>query len=509
MVKLTTVIASVNNNPDYYMFIPKQILFWRHWGIEFLAVFVGENIPEILLPYKDNIILWNNNLELNTIYVAQNLRMYYTALIDLPDDNIVMITDMDMLPTNITYYTKDLETYDSNDFIYYRNIDGNQIYMCYNAAHPKVWGKLFNINNKNDIINKINDNYENNYDGIPGSNGWFIDQEIMYKTLINYEHLKILNRPLKRLEVWNYNQHTNTKNFIFNYDDVHFHRSYYKNESLILDAEKQLSSIKPPNYIQENKCVKIVVLIIASDFENHYIEMQAIWKKYMNIHPNIVCYFIKSDINIQDDIVIDENTIYVKNEESLIPGIYNKTIEAIKYCLKNIDYDYIYRTNLSSLIDMDQMYSFIITSSIKKNETNSHFSNGLVADKNNFDHDNRPKILSGRCNNKIEYGGIIGCHNNIEFASGSGFFISRDASLYLLENQPDIDEDLPDDVLIGYILSKKYNIHYINRNDITEENDNRLTYRNSIFHYRCKSNNSHSNTINIMNKIYNVIYRPL
>jgi hypothetical protein len=39
-----------------------------------------------------------------------------------------------------------------------------------------------------------------------------------------------------------------------------------------------------------------------------------------------------------------------------------------------------------------------ITPSIKKNETNSHFSNGLVADKNNFDDDNRPKILSGRCN---------------------------------------------------------------------------------------------------------------
>jgi len=39
-----------------------------------------------------------------------------------------------------------------------------------------------------------------------------------------------------------------------------------------------------------------------------------------------------------------------------------------------------------------------VTPSIKKNETNSHFSNGLVADKNNFDDDNRPKILSGRCN---------------------------------------------------------------------------------------------------------------
>ena len=39
-----------------------------------------------------------------------------------------------------------------------------------------------------------------------------------------------------------------------------------------------------------------------------------------------------------------------------------------------------------------------VTLSIKKNETNSHFSNGQVADKNNFDDDNSAKILSGRCN---------------------------------------------------------------------------------------------------------------
>ena len=43
-----------------------------------------------------------------------------------------------------------------------------------------------------------------------------------------------------------------------------------------------------------------------------------------------------------------------------------------------------------------------ITPSIKKNETNSHFSNGPVADKNNFDDDNRPKIISGRCNAHLE-----------------------------------------------------------------------------------------------------------
>ena len=48
--------------------------------------------------------------------------MYYASLLKLPDDEMVMITDMDMLPTNDTYYTSGLEEYKKEDFIYYRII---------------------------------------------------------------------------------------------------------------------------------------------------------------------------------------------------------------------------------------------------------------------------------------------------------------------------------------------------------------------------------------------------
>ena len=80
-MKLTTVIASVNNNPKYYMFIPKQILFWKKFNINFLAIFVGDSIPDELEEYKSYIILWKLNLDLNTAYVAQNLRMYLYLLL--------------------------------------------------------------------------------------------------------------------------------------------------------------------------------------------------------------------------------------------------------------------------------------------------------------------------------------------------------------------------------------------------------------------------------------------
>jgi hypothetical protein len=241
-MKLTTVLGSVNNNPDYYLFIPKQIIFWKKFGIKFIAIFVGEAIPNDIIHCSDNIILWNKNLDINTSFVAQNLRMYYTALLDLPKDELVMITDMDMLPMGPNYYSDGLQHFNTDDFIYYRHLDGNQIYMCYNAAHPSVWKNVFGINNEEDIKSKIYETFNKSYNGIPGSNGWFIDQELMYSKLINYPHLKILNRPIRRLEMSKYNEHLNNndKNFIKFYDDSHFHRSYKNNENKILDAEKQL-----------------------------------------------------------------------------------------------------------------------------------------------------------------------------------------------------------------------------------------------------------------------------
>lgn len=60
-----------------------------------------------MLKYKDNIVLWNRNQDVNSAFLGQNLRMFYPALLNLPDDEMVMMTDMDMLPTNFVYYKMD------------------------------------------------------------------------------------------------------------------------------------------------------------------------------------------------------------------------------------------------------------------------------------------------------------------------------------------------------------------------------------------------------------------
>jgi len=244
-MKLTTVLSAVNNNKKYYLFIPKQILFWKKFDVKFIAVYVGDFLPQELQPYHENIIMWSRNLDLNTSFVGQAIRIYYPALLKLPDDEMVMITDMDMLPMNDTYYKSGLENYTIDDFIYYRHISGTQIFICYNAAHPKTWAKIFDIYSEDDIEKELYDNYNKDYDGKPGSIGWSIDQTVLYNKVHNYPHLKVLDRPIKRLEMATYKNHLKKgdKNFIKRYDNAHFHRNYSKNKQLIHDAEKQLYAL--------------------------------------------------------------------------------------------------------------------------------------------------------------------------------------------------------------------------------------------------------------------------
>jgi hypothetical protein len=218
----------------------------------------------------------------------------------------------------------------------------------------------------------------------------------------------------------------------------------------------------------------IIILIIASDNSNEYIEMQNIWRKYMNTHENIKSFFIKNDPNINSNILLDEelNTIFVKDNENYAPGIFNKTIKSIRYCLNNFNFDYIYRTNLSSFLSLEKMYNFI-------------------------------------CNNHINYGGVIGFHNEHKFASGSGFFVSKEVCEFLINyNISDIDiYQYLDDVVIGIILTKKYNIDYIDRIDINSLDNPHLKHTDiNAFHYRCNTR-YHLLTTNIMNILYNLFLK--
>lgn len=228
---------------------------------------------------------------------------------------------------------------------------------------------------------------------------------------------------------------------------------------------------------------KIIILIIANNDKEYYIEMQQIWKKYMNLHPNIKSYFIKYSNNITEDIVLDDNnnTIWIKGIETYIPGILDKTIKSYEYFIKsNIDFDYILRTNLSSVISLDRLYEFVSVNNedyygvVGKLTLEEHIKNIDVS---------RRFFPSGIC--------ILLSKNCIE--------------KLIIEN---INYDIIDDVSIGMTLANMYNINNIEHQTIiykTLFNKNKVN--DKVFIYRCKNNSQHSKTLSIMQKTLSLLYK--
>ena len=78
--------------------------------------------------------------------------------------------------------------------------------------------------------------------------------------------------------------------------------------------------------------MKIIILILAHD-DGWYHICQSIWKSYMNTHPHINSYFIKHRSDMTNDFLLENDTIYIKGNESMIPGCLEKTIQSIIFIL--------------------------------------------------------------------------------------------------------------------------------------------------------------------------------
>lgn len=191
-MKLDCILSAVNKNPLYMDFVPIFIKTWNklYPNVDVKIVLIAQDIPQQLLEYKNNIILFKPIENVLTSFTSQFIRLLYPCILNYK--NGVMITDIDMLPMNRTYYTENIKLYDNSKFIYYRGnvcFNEKQIAMCYNVATPDVWKSIFNINSLEDIILKIKDMSKNNQiiEG-HGNVGWFIDQLTLYNNVNNWNN---------------------------------------------------------------------------------------------------------------------------------------------------------------------------------------------------------------------------------------------------------------------------------------------------------------------------------
>ena len=189
-MKLDCIVTAVNDNELYIGFIPIFVKTWKklYPDVDVKVILIAEAIPIEYEEYKENIILFKPIEFVLTSFTSQIIRLYYPCI--LPYENGVMITDMDMLPMNRTYYTQHIREYENDKFIYLRDnicFEYNELAMCYNVATPKVWKDIFNIHNVDDIRTTIKDIALSRVirEG-HGQEGWSTDQQILYKKVMDW-----------------------------------------------------------------------------------------------------------------------------------------------------------------------------------------------------------------------------------------------------------------------------------------------------------------------------------
>jgi hypothetical protein len=208
-MRLSAVVTAVNDNPVYWRFIPLFIKQWKTLfpDVNVHIIFVGD-LPEVLNPWSSHITVYKPPSGLNTAYVAQIIRLAWPALIKT--NELVMITDMDMIPMSRRYYEAAARWIMPHEIASFRPpVNEKEYAMCYIAGHPTSWSKVFGINTVDDIAPFLLQHYNNNYDGRHGGSAWTTDQEVLYRAL------KATDVPLKvlrdaeigymRLEFWDFN----------------------------------------------------------------------------------------------------------------------------------------------------------------------------------------------------------------------------------------------------------------------------------------------------------------
>jgi len=202
--------------------------------------------------------------------------------------------------------------------------------------------------------------------------------------------------------------------------------------------------------------MKLLVLIIASDDREVYIELQKLWKIQFKSHEDVTYYFLKGYPNLNNEVEIHEDTIWVRCIDDFYAGILTKTIKAIKSLVTG--YDYVLRTNLSSF--------YVFENLIKTLE----------------------KFPRKNC-----YAGILGMANHnppISFVSGCGFVMSKD----ICESLPSEPTTLwstnhpNDDVSLGKFIFANFPNSYmaIPRIDIHSPEDP-VIFPTDAIHYRVKT----------------------
>ena len=199
---------------------------------------------------------------------------------------------------------------------------------------------------------------------------------------------------------------------------------------------------------------KIIILAIYNESPD-YIQMYKSHVKYLN-HlkhktPNTIIpryYFITcKNLGNKEYLVDDKNyMLYIHGRETFLPGILEKTIKAfdIIHTKLKLEYDYIFRTNISTVVQLENTQSYL---SHFPNPTNNMYYIGPLVQLQWLDH--HSGIVDKR------YWGT-------PFCSGTCIILSHALIENIIRNREKLHYNIIDDISIGHYVSQDKNVKRIN-----------------------------------------------
>jgi hypothetical protein len=172
--------------------------------------------------------------------------------------------------------------------------------------------------------------------------------------------------------------------------------------------------------------MKILILVISS-IEEPYKKLENAIRETWGNNTN-------DDVKIFYNYGSDGSSTFIDDDRIICDCIENmdniglKTIKSFELLYDSFEFDYIFRTNLSSFVHIENMIKYL------KDMPSERFYGGMCT--LNFSGEHLQKFGEGT------------------FASGSGYFLSKDIVKLLIDNKELWDHSIIDDVALAGLLKK-------------------------------------------------------
>lgn len=212
--------------------------------------------------------------------------------------------------------------------------------------------------------------------------------------------------------------------------------------------------------------MKIFNLVLCSP-DLYYDQMKEVLSKHYANHRltkdnTIKTFFYWFDPNIDTTIkVISDDVVLVKGNETMIPGILQKTMSIMKWAVDNFDFDYLLRSSVSTLVDFDELVSFLV-----KNEV--HYGGHLQLN----------VLIQAWVDPDI---GIVDQTKiEVQYAQGTSITFSRKVAQILTKDITKIDYSLMDDVSFGWKMRELQIpfVRLLQKSNLSEIQSGVIFYRN-------------------------------